>query len=755
MKSNIRDQITDQRKHTTKTTISNNLLKIYPIRTRPLNHSDLTQSTHLGRPRHRYIHSRPTVLNHKDPHSRTSTEKMDDLEEQLTYHEAEDDLDDLVIDDHGSNVESGLSNADYNLDSPLNSDFIDGLVTYLKTKIEPLHHKSRILREATVIVEHQQIRVENLRDHHSFHHILGDILIQASTRRSVSLTGIKNHMEETLEGKLRGEEYLTNFKTRLGLPHRTNAGFRDEEASKLNYEAGYLTLYIQTHALVLILNGTKDLASISDQSKKSHWEDFGIKFKNNLGFAELELTELGTVVLFGETLFLKHWNLLIDKNMLLMIKDIAVGRFMTLNINSGNESNLSETLTTLFNLGDSLLRDEGNIAYDAIKILEPTCVHRWMQISERSKYDKLSADKFMDHLKRTKTKLIVRSQQFFDRLVDLIQCLTNPKEIGTVFGSFRLWGHPIIDYKEGLKALRTQCRIPKEIDESYARQLADDFSYLVIKDHYRKTGQWAIEETGAPRVLRQFIREGRWPPAKLIRTSNISWSQLNKNFFFYDVPSDIPLSQLYSDKSFSMTRSELRTHLYKDNATSNPIPSRRVLEELLKRPTINPREFAEKINNHGLPDDDLIIGLKEKERELKRIGRFFTLMSWNLREYIVLTEYLIKKFYLPLFDGVTMSDGLSTIFKKMIQVTSGQSSDENRSTITYANHIDYEKWNNHQRGPAVNPVFTEMGKFFGLPNLFSRTHEFFEKSLIYYTGRPDLIKWVPDRTTLRVNELFT
>ncbi|KAF9424400.1 hypothetical protein HW555_000539 [Spodoptera exigua] len=56
-----------------------------------------------------------------------------------------------------------------------------------------------------------------------------------------------------------------------------------------------------------------------------------------------------------------------------------------------------------------------------------------------------------------------------------------------------------------------------------------------------------------------------------------------------------------------------------------------------------------------------------------------------------------------------------------------------------ANHIDYEKWNNHQRGESNNPVFRVMGQFLGYPNLIARTHEFFEKSLIYYNGRPDLM----------------
>lgn len=34
-------------------------------------------------------------------------------------------------------------------------------------------------------------------------------------------------------------------------------------------------------------------------------------------------------------------------------------------------------------------------------------------------------------------------------------------------------------------------------------------------------------------------------------------------------------------------------------------------------------------------------------------------------------------------------------------------------------------------------MFKVIGQFFGLPMLFARTHEFFEKSLIYYRDRPD------------------
>lgn len=152
-------------------------------------------------------------------------------------------------------------------------------------------------------------------------------------------------------------------------------------------------------------------------------------------------------------------------------------------------------------------------------------------------------------------------------------------------------------------------------------------------------------------------------------------------------------------------------------------------------------EFLSRVNEEGLDPDDLLIGLKAKEREINHKGRYFSFMFWMLREYFVFTEYLIKTKIVPLFHGLTMADDQITLIKKLIQNSAGQGG-LMYAEIGVANHLDYEKWNNHQRKEATDPVFRVIGQFFGLPNLFVRTHEFFEKSLIYYIDRPDLMEVV-------------
>lgn len=70
-------------------------------------------------------------------------------------------------------------------------------------------------------------------------------------------------------------------------------------------------------------------------------------------------------------------------------------------------------------------------------------------------------------------------------------------------------------------------------------------------------------------------------------------------------------------------------------------------------------------------------------------------MSWNLRQYFVITEHLLKEFYVPLFTGLTMADDLTKVTKKLLDNSLGQGQDDYKS-ITIADHLDNQKWNNHQ-----------------------------------------------------------
>ncbi|KAL4702133.1 hypothetical protein ACJJTC_019409 [Scirpophaga incertulas] len=280
--------------------------------------------------------------------------------------------------------------------------------------------------------------------------------------------------------------------------------------------------------------------------------------------------------------------------------------------------------------------------------------------------------------------------------------------------------------------------MPKVIDRSYAESLASDLAFIVLESKFKETKQWYVEgnKLQNDHFLKKHIMENTWPTPKQITDFGDFWHTLPLRKCF-DVPDMLDPSIIYSDKSHSLNRDEVLAHVKRDPL--HPIPSKKVLESLLHRPATNWKDFLRQIDEVGLSLNSLAIGLKGKEREIKIWGRFFSLMTWELREYFVVTEYLIKTHYVPLFKGLTMADDLNTVIKKLMDNSSGQGNPDYEN-ICIANHIDYTKWNNHQRDEANHPVFTVMDQFLGFTKLISRTHEFFQSSLIYYNGRPDLMR---------------
>ena len=111
------------------------------------------------------------------------------------------------------------------------------------------------------------------------------------------------------------------------------------------------------------------------------------------------------------------------------------------------------------------------------------------------------------------------------------------------------------------------------------------------------------------------------------------------------------------------------------------IPSKKVLQTVLQQPATDIPAFLKEVNDSFFDLEDLMIGLKPKERELKIEGRYFSLLTWKLREYFVVTEYLIKEQILPLYQGLTMRDSMIEVLKKMMNGADGQG------------QTTYEDWN--------------------------------------------------------------
>ncbi|YP_010229226.1 RNA-dependent RNA polymerase [Almendravirus chico] len=434
-------------------------------------------------------------------------------------------------------------------------------------------------------------------------------------------------------------------------------------------------------------------------------------------------------------------KILLDKNILLMLKDIITGRMNTLivlDLNIGNKysKNFSGILVELFRKGDEMIEQLGNIGFESIALLEPLCVERLSELANATRPRIRNPDTFSKYLDTKMNTGNAKSTKFLKDLREQISKIQNIHDLTVLYGSFRLWGHPYIEYEEGLNKVKKQVRLNKDtIDENYAKLLANDLMKTMLIRHYTKTKVWNVIDNAHNREIPGSIDliNNKWPKLREFRLLEGHWDELEIEAIL-DIPEDIDDSSIFSDKTHSFDRSEVESFVKRDN--NNPIPTKRVLKTYLEKPRINVKEFVNMVDKEGLTYDDLLIGLKAKERELKRFGRFFTLMTWNLRLYFVISEYMIKRDLIKIFPGLTMADGFIDVLKKMLDRTAGQRNFEYEN-ITYANHIDYEKWNNHQRDEAVGPVFSVIDKLYGLKNFFRRTHQFFKDCIVYYPERPD------------------
>ncbi|QJD26153.1 polymerase [Schistocephalus solidus rhabdovirus] len=387
--------------------------------------------------------------------------------------------------------------------------------------------------------------------------------------------------------------------------------------------------------------------------------------------------------------------------------------------------------------GDYILARQGNSGYKIIKHYEGVLVSQ-AQL-------KLNNQDGMETLNDTPEAIIASFMEdagdLGNSLIRTTEQLT-PHQLIECMSFFRFWGHPIIDVQEGLEKLHLNCTLVKHIDNQFTEKLASDMARVLLSYYYWNGDGggrhcWPedanILKEESP-ILFEHIRRGSFPSRGEIYMIGDVWHKVQYKRIF-DEAVEIPLLDLIGDKSHSMSKDELKQLLRTTRNSRMASPTKKLIISILKTKKIDPIKYLDYVNRFGFTDDELIIGLRGKEREMKLEGRFFSLMSFALRLYFVSTEYLANKYILPLFPEITMGLSGTDTMKMMCDLTSGMSGDDPVMAVLI--HLDYEKWNNHQRHEANYPIFREVDKAFGWQSVFSLTHLIFQQSFIYYVERLD------------------
>ncbi|WPV62696.1 MAG: RNA-dependent RNA polymerase [Wenzhou bat rhabdovirus 1] len=411
----------------------------------------------------------------------------------------------------------------------------------------------------------------------------------------------------------------------------------------------------------------------------------------------------------------------------------------------------SAELDELYQIGDDILLNAGNNGYSIIKLLEPLCLGE-VQCRLNKKHGLEGNDIFYETMK---TELFSLCQEGIlntcaNRLVTFISKLSSLKVL-EVFGTFRHWGHPFLEVTEGLRNLKLNARKIKVINASVMRELESDCEQILLKHYYSKYNAWpddaSVNWIESP-ILARCIKANRWPTLDERRRIGTTWLFV-KHGPLFDIPDIIPVDILIDDKAHSGQREEVVKLINRAKAGRLTTASRRVILTTLKSESVDIRKELARIDEHGLEEDDLIIGLKGKERELKVEGRFFSLMSFRLRLYFVATEWMLGKYIVPLFREITMMDSGPELMRKLSDYTRGSYNPTDRKTVTFAIHLDYSKWNAHQRYESTAAVFRVIDQALGYKTLIAQTHKIFQKCVYYYADALDMI------TKLGADECYT
>lgn len=314
-------------------------------------------------------------------------------------------------------------------------------------------------------------------------------------------------------------------------------------------------------------------------------------------------------------------------------------------------------------------------------------------------------------------------------VVELLKSINDPQLVTNLFGVFRHWGHPFIEYEEGLDKMYKNTHENLDVDFDNSQRKADYFIKKVLTSMFAKNKIWYID-TGwyIPDRKKHYIENNLRIPDHILLTLDGEWLRMTLKPCF-EIPSTISQSELYADKSYSIGRKELAEHLLFDN--TKPIPSMKVLLKVLKEGAFNLREIVERFSKDGVIEDDLIMALTVKEKELNDLGRMFIACGWDLRLYFVISEYLIKKFFVQFFPGMTVNKSYHELLELMRNSTKGQIS-PNSDILMFLNGMDFEKWNNKQRYENTGPLFRAMDMFMGVPNFIERTHILIKQVIVYY-----------------------
>lgn len=305
----------------------------------------------------------------------------------------------------------------------------------------------------------------------------------------------------------------------------------------------------------------------------------------------------------------------------------------------------------------------------------------------------------------------------------------DPDMLIEIYGVAKHFGHPVVNVEEGLVALRELATAVKDpIPQQLSAGVRSMFKKSLIKEYREKHGRYPdfdysqLSDTTQRKIANNDEFEKIDAFASLVSIDKIQCKKI------FNLSESLNLAQVLTDKSVCDYRPDSARSLI-DTGRPSAGDKRKIITRYLSRPEDLTVEGLVDIIRGGAENIDekhRVIQLKAKEKELKPKGRFFALLTLEMRMLAVVTEKLIADSVLQYFKQITMKSSSTKLQDEKLRLVAHQS----HVTKAFIS-LDFEKWNSNFRAESTDPVFKCLDDLFGGSPLFTIWHRFFASCDIF------------------------
>ena len=460
----------------------------------------------------------------------------------------------------------------------------------------------------------------------------------------------------------------------------------------------------------------------------------------------------------------------IPRDLALLVADTVTLRSICLQASglgqSLGPSTLARVLPQFLSLIDDLFPRVGNQSYKIIKMWESLAVGYLINRPADLGMALPSEKEFFETCHRDLTRGLVDLEnsgalaQHVSTLIlaSIDQLLsTGDQEPGVLvdlFGLYRIWGHPLVDSIVGCKKVKLIAQAEEEVEAVVLSARTRAIKEAWVK-HYFLKKSWPPVRTQVPNARGEVHRAYRRhtlprKAAKDYEPSDWNLIEIDKALDFNYHPDYTELLK-YRACSYPLSMFD---YIFAAGTTPYRVEDKmrfqtfkRVILMAIVLPEVDLEKLITRITEDGFFDEKLVIGVNQKEREMKLESRLFSKLVFTARMYFSTLEANVSTLLGEYFPEQTMtSPELSKVRKEnkfldnlryhwrffhYCSIDGESSKIRTALSLHVLMNIDFKSWNLYRRPVVTFLTMKFLGDVFGMGLAWVRANTFFSQALVF------------------------